>query len=297
MVRMSLQIGLDYDVGAGGADFIFNVHAARTDCQVVLAERLDLSPTLTPRLYTDPATSTRFLRLRAPQGRLSLRYAATVALQHHVADPALVPEVPVRDLPPEVLCYLYPSRYCPSDLMTSLALGEFGHLWQGMGRVQAIQRWVRQHVRFASNTSNVHTSALDTLRAGVGVCRDFAHVMIALCRALNIPARFTTGTDYGADPTLGPPDFHAYVEVWLGNRWYLFDPSDTAIPMGLVRFGTGRDAADVAFATIFGAVQSHAPTIMAQALNDPQGAWRDPQRCEQALSTDAGLLVPGWIGR
>ena len=86
------------------------------------------------------------------------------------------------------------------------------------------------------------------------MCRDFAHLMIALCRAVNIPARFATGTDYGADPALGPPDFHAYVEVYLGDRWYIFDPSGTAIPMGFVRFGTGRDAADVAFATIFGGV-------------------------------------------
>ncbi len=81
--------------------------------------------------------------------------------------------------------------------------------------------------------------------------------MIALCRALSIPARFVTGTDYGSDPALGPPDFHAYVEVYLSDRWYLFDPSGTAIPMGLVRFGTGRDAADVAFATIFGSVTSY----------------------------------------
>ena len=105
---------------------------------------------------------------------------------------------------------------------------------------------------FTSNTSNSNTSAVDTLIEQVGVCRDFAHLMIALCRAVNIPARFATGTDYGADPALGPPDFHAYVEAYLGDRWYIFDPSGTAIPMGFVRFGTGRDAADVAFATIFG---------------------------------------------
>ena len=99
-------------------------------------------------------------------------------------------------------------------------------------------------------------TAYSTFVERKGVCRDFAHLMIALCRAVNLPARFTTGTDYGADPILGPPDFHAYVEVFLGGRWYIFDPSGTAIPMGFVRFGTGRDAADVAMREIAGAAET-----------------------------------------
>ena len=117
----------------------------------------------------------------------------------------------------------------------------------GYARVQAICNWVNRHVAFTSNTSNSMTSAVDTLVERVGVCRDFAHLMIALCRAINIPARFVTGTDYGCPAGYGPPDFHAYVEVYLANRWYIFDPTGLTIPMGLMRFGTGRDAADVAF--------------------------------------------------
>ena len=112
--------------------------------------------------------------------------------------------------------------------------------------------------------------------------------MIALCRAMNIPARYATGTDYGADPALGPPDFQAYVEVYLGDRWYIFDPSGTAIPMGFVRFGTGRDAADVAFATIFGSVKSHRPTVRALAVEDAAQGWVRPHHCTDALSTDGG---------
>jgi transglutaminase-like putative cysteine protease len=107
-----------------------------------------------------------------------------------------------------------------------------------------------------------------------------------MCRALNIPARFTTGIDYGADPALGPPDFHCYVEAYLGDRWYLFDPSGTAIPMGFVRLGTGRDAADVAFATIFGGVRSMAPRIAIEAVAGDDGRIVTPQHCQQALSTD-----------
>jgi transglutaminase-like putative cysteine protease len=151
--------------------------------------------------------------------------------------------------------------------------------------------WVRSRVSFTSNVSNSTTSAMDTLIERVGVCRDFAHLMIALCRALNIPARFATGTDFGADPALGPPDFHAYVEVYLGDRWYIFDPSGTAIPMAFVRFGTGRDAADVAFATIFGGVRSQAPFINARAVVDPARGFLQPVRCREALSTDGGLAA------
>lgn len=119
----------------------------------------------------------------------------------------------------------------------------------------------------------------------MGICRDFAHLMIALCRALNLPARFVTGTDYGADPALGPPDFHAYVEVYLSDQWYIFDPSHTTIPEGLVRLGTGRDAADVAFATIFGNIQSKAPFIRAVAVEDKKRGFSAPAPCQEALSS------------
>jgi transglutaminase-like putative cysteine protease len=144
-------------------------------------------------------------------------------------------------------------------------------------------------VSYTSNSSNGKTTAVDTLVEEVGVCRDFAHLMIALCRAVNIPARFTTGIDYGADPALGPTDFHAYVEVYLGNRWYMFDPSGTAIPMGFVRFGTGRDAADSAFATMFGGVRGAAPILHIEAVPNAQGVLVVPEHVPYALSTDSEL--------
>jgi transglutaminase-like putative cysteine protease len=109
--------------------------------------------------------------------------------------------------------------------------------------------------------------------------------MIALCRAVNIPARFVSGIDYGADPSLGPTDFHAYVEVYVGHRWYMFDPSGTAIPMGFVRLATGLDAASAAFATLFGGVSSLAPVISIKALPDDQGSLVLPQHVAEALST------------
>ena len=285
MVRLKLSLELNYQIADPGADFIFNIHAAHTHSQVVTDERLALSQHLTPVINTDPATGNRYMRLKAFAGPLKVSYSATVDITHHFAQPADIAEIPVAQLPPQVLSYIYPSRYCQSDRLLKLANREFGQLWRGYGRVLAIRDWVRQRVTFTQNTTNANTSAVDTLVEQVGVCRDFAHLMIALCRALNIPARFVTGIDYGADPVLGPTDFHAYVEAYLGNRWYLFDASGVAIPMAFVRFGTGRDAADVSFATIFGPVTSLAPVISIEAIVDAQKGLVLPFHCVEAIST------------
>jgi transglutaminase-like putative cysteine protease len=292
--RIELQVDLNYEVAAPGADFVFNVHAARTPRQSLSAERLVLNPAVAAQAHTDTATGNRYLRVHATNGTLALSYAVTVDLMHRRTDPAQLEEVPVGRLPPEVLGYLYPSRYCQSDRLLTLASNTFGTLKPGYARVQTIRDWVQNHVKFASHSSNSNTSALDTLIDRVGVCRDFAHLMIALCRAMNIPARYATGTDYGADLALGPPDFQAYVEVYLGDCWYIFDPSGTAIPMGFVRFGTGRDAADVAFATIFGSATAHRPTVRALAVEDEVQGLVRPHHCADALSTDSGpTLAPG----
>jgi transglutaminase-like putative cysteine protease len=286
-VRLQLSIELDYEVAQPGCDFIFHIHAARTERQQVLVESLHVSQNMATRVETDPVTQNRRLRLTAGPGPLRVSYAATVDLVHYVAEPWSIDEVPVAQMPAQVLKYIYPSRYCQSDRLLRLAMREFGSLPRGYGRVQGIRDWVLQRVVFTPNTSNSNTSAIDTLIETVGVCRDFAHLMIALCRAANVPARFTTGIDYGADPALGPTDFHAYVEAYLGGRWYIFDPSGTAVPMGFVRFGTGRDAADVAFATIFGTVMGSAPRIRIEAIAGADGVLRLPFHCPQALSTDA----------
>ena len=287
MVRIHARIGLSYDIGPQGADFIFNLQAARTAQQSVIWEQLDIRPFVFSVESFDPALHNRTLRLTAPPGRLELDYRCTVDLRHHVERPQDVAEVPIAQLPPAVLPYLYPSRYCQSDCLGPLVMELFGQLPRGYQRVQAVLDWVGQQVSFKSNSSNSATSALDTLRDRVGVCRDFAHLFIALCRALNIPARFATGIDYGADPALGPQDFHAYVEVYLGQRWYVFDPSGTAIPMGLIRIGTGRDAADVSFATIFGAFQSAAPLIEIRAEAGTLPGFELPVRRPWAISTAA----------
>lgn len=295
MVRIEFAIDLQYHVAPPGADFVFNIQAAQTGCQRIVDEALKVSQAIPFAVQTEPATAARFLRMRALAGSLNVNYRATLDIEHHIADPDKINETPINQLPLAALGYIYPSRYCQSDRLALLAINEFGHLPKGYRRVEAVCEWVHRHIAFRSNTSSSTTSALDTLTDRVGVCRDFAHLMIAICRALSIPARFATGIDYGADPALGPTDFHAYVEVFLSGRWYMFDPSGTAIPMGFVRIGTGRDAADVSFATIFGGVTSSPPTITVKALTAPGRLWEEPRRRGEALSTDltvSDLSIP-----
>jgi transglutaminase-like putative cysteine protease len=292
-LRLRYGVELSYLVQAAGADFIFNVQAARTRQQAVLAEELHLNQGVPLQEFTDPASGGRFLRLRAHEGQLTLTYHATVQIVHHAEDPQVIGETWVPNLPGPVLPYLYPSRYCESDSLNAFAMAQFGALWQGCTRVQAICQWVQQHVAFLPGSSSGTTSAVETLRQRQGVCRDFAHLMIALCRAVNIPARFTTGLDYGADPALGPTDFHAYVEAFVGGRWYMFDPSGAAIPMGFVRLASGRDAADSAYASIFGNVMPQTRRLLIEAVPGGDGVLREPWRTWQVLSTDDGLPPTG----
>lgn len=298
-LRMVYSVELAYRINQPGADFVFNVQAAATGRQRVIYELLDITPSLPTQSYVDPASASRLLRLRANTGELVLRYRCVVELAHARDDPAGVPQNWVCNLPGKVLQFLYPSRYCESDVLSEFANRQFGSLVQGYSRAQAICDWVQQHVVFTAGSSGGWTTAAHTFASREGVCRDFAHLMIALCRALNMPARFTTGFDYGADPALGPTDFHAYVEVYLGKRWYLFDPSGTAIPMGLVRLASGRDASDCAFATIFGDVTPLSRWLTVEPLAAPGGSLVVPHPCAQALSSDdgadAGAFQPGQL--
>lgn len=282
-VRINYRVALRYELD-GDADFIFLIHPARTAQQHVIAEALHVLPDVERAVETDLVTGNRLLKLRASAGTLDVRLTASVDLRHHVVEPGAIEPVEPAALPAATLRYLTPSRYCHSDRMTQRAWELFGAMPRGYAQVHAITHWVRDNIRFQVGTSHPGTSALDTLASGAGVCRDFAHVAITLCRALNYPARFVTGVDYGADPALGPPDFHAYVEAYL-DRWYLFDPTGISPTTGLIRIATGADAADVSFATTFGPVRTGMPQLAFDAVEDPPSGLRRPQRTSLAVST------------
>ncbi len=291
MIRLRYTIDLDYEA-AGPADFTLAIAAARTPQQQVREESLDVARADALAWSTDPFTGTRLVRFRTSAPAVHVAYAATVDIDARFAVPRDIAARELFDIPPDVLPYLAASRYCPSDRLVEFAHVEFGRVEPGYARAEAIARWVHRHVRFVPGASTTATTALDTLTDRRGVCRDFAHLAIALCRAINIPARFVTGVDYGADPALGPCDFHAYAEAWVGDRWWMFDATGISPSTGLVRIGTGRDAADAAFATLYGAVRTHAPRVSVSALEDAAAGIVLPQRLDLAVSTAAGS-APG----
>jgi transglutaminase-like putative cysteine protease len=283
-VKIGYTVELSYQVESP-AEFIFNLHAARTPQQRVVAESFAVTPPVPVTLEDDPDNGNRLARLSATPGVLGVRYAGTVEISQYLEERDRVVATPVADIPAAALHFLLPSRYCQVDRVQALAWQEFGHLAPGCGQVDAVCAWVRARTQFQPGTSSINTSALETLEHGAGVCRDFAHLTIALLRALNYPARFVTGVDYGAAASLGPPDFHAYVEAYLGERWYLFDPTDISPITGLLRIGTGRDAADVSFATMFGTVRAGVPRVAFAAAEDPAAGIVRPGPTPYAVST------------
>ena len=195
------------------------------------------------------------MRLQAPPGTLRLSANGLVE-DPGTAEPAFwgARETPIGELPPDTLMYMLPSRYCESDLLAPEALRLFGHLVPGWSRVQAICDFVHQYVTFGYSYARPTKTALETYNEGQGVCRDMAHLAIAFCRAMSIPARYATGYlgDIGVPANDAPMDFAGCMEVFLDGAWHTFDPRNNARRIGRVLIARGRDAADVAISTAFG---------------------------------------------
>jgi transglutaminase-like putative cysteine protease len=249
--------------------FVFNVEAASHPGQALHGERLTWHPDLPADRWTMPESGNRYLRIVVPEGPFALTYRANVTLTPTLEDPEGVSEVAAEDLPLSVLTHLWPSRYCQADKLSRLAQRTFGGAAPGYARVNAVCNWIHDYVDYQGGVSDGMTSAVDTAIERAGVCRDFAHLAIALCRALGIPARYVSAYAYKLDP----PDFHAVVEAYLqgpsGPGWYVFDPTRKAAPDGLVRIGIGRDAAEVAFATPFGEIEYDKPEVCIDTVAAP----------------------------
>jgi transglutaminase-like putative cysteine protease len=250
MKTFHIDSQLDYDV-LQETLFVFNLAVPNTDTQRIRAQAVTTHPSLDLDEFADAVGANRFVRVNVPPGPFSVRYQATVDLDPPAVD-ELAPEIRLAEVPGDVLPYVLASKYCEADLLFALACREFGALVPGYRRVQAVCQWIRDNIAYQIGTSSPLTTARDVLANRAGVCRDFAHLAVAFCRALNIPARFVTGYARYADP---PPDFHAVFEAYLGHRWYLFDPTRLSPLDEIVRIGTGRDAAEVAFTTFFGAAR------------------------------------------
>lgn len=228
-------------------------------------------PGIESRTYGD-LFGNRCRRITLRAGPVELQFAATIDASGVPDDfDDFAREVHPADLPDEALAFLLPSRYCPSDQLAAFALQQFGGVMPGISgvhRVQAITHWVHNQIGFSYGAASSATTAADVLRDGHGVCRDFAHLAIALCRALNIPARYVVGylPDIGVPDPGTPMDFCAWMEAYIGHRWYTFDPRNDEHRIGRTIIGRGRDAADVAMVTTFGGVTLQSMTVLAEEL-------------------------------
>jgi len=215
-------------------------------------------------LYGNPCT-----RVVLPAGWSTLRYTAEVEVADATEDAdESAPEIPADELPDDTLIFTLPSRYCLPDVLADEAWALFGDLPKGYTRVQAICDHVNKHLTFQYGSTTALSTAADVNSSRLGVCRDFTHLAITFCRALNIPARYVFGylpdMDVPVDPV--PMDFAAWMEVWLGDRWWTFDPRNNVRRKGRVLIGRGRDASDVAMTTTFGGPQLHQMTVVAQEV-------------------------------
>jgi transglutaminase-like putative cysteine protease len=230
-----------------------NIHYSRAS-DLVRPDHLVTIPAVPVTAYRD-LFGNWCSRIVAPQGRFVISTDAVVqdsGLTDVIATYA--EEVPVEQLPESTLVYLLGSRYCETDLLSDVAWRQFGNGPRGWARVQAICDFVHQRIRFNYAHARRTRTAWEAFNEGQGVCRDYAHLAIALCRCMNIPARYCTGYlgDMGTEPPYGPMDFAAWFEVWLGDRWYAFDARNNTPRIGRVLLARGRDACDVALASTFG---------------------------------------------
>ena len=255
-MKLSVGCTLGYQIATPQAAFTFNVLANSDAQQHLLSETITCTPDV-PQEIVETEKGERALRCEAPAGAFKLVYAATVEVNRPLLPAAVKADNPGR-LPLTILTHTLPSRYCESDRFAPIAWEMFGRIEDRAGQVRAICEWVGEKLTYVPGSTDSRTSAWDVWLSRQGVCRDYTHLAIALCRALSIPARYIGGYAAG----LQPMDFHACFEAYLGGHWYLFDPTDGIPPEQIAIISRGRDATSAALSTIFGRVVT-APVVVA----------------------------------
>lgn len=258
---MNLQISVQLDYAfAQPSDILLQIEVAAIPGQTI--EHAQIAVTPPGDLARVPAQDHVGERIwLTKHGRMQVEYEAALAIHRPAPDWAQLPVAPLVSLPGEAVPYLFPSRYCPSNRFVDLVESEFAGL-AGGARIAAMRDWLQDHLSYEPGHSDAQTTAVDTYLARAGVCRDYAHLMIALARAADIPARIASVYAPGVDP----PDFHAVAEVFLGDSWHLVDATGMASAPEMAVVGVGRDIGDVAFLTAFGPLEMVGQSVSVRAV-------------------------------
>lgn len=259
-MKLEINVVLDYWF-AQGCDALLQIEAGEIAGQVIEAAELVVTPPgHLVRVPAQDGIGTR-IWLRA-EGAMLVDYRATVRVERSLSQLDHLPGIAPRFLPGEAVPYLMPSRYCPSDRFVDFVGTQFGSL-EGGARIAAMRDWIAGNLSYVPGASDGDTTAADTFDCREGICRDYAHLMIAFARAADIPARIASV--YA--PGVSPPDFHAVAEVFLGGAWHLVDPTDMASASDMAVIGIGRDIGDVAFLTAFGALEMREQKVSVTTLD------------------------------
>jgi transglutaminase-like putative cysteine protease len=279
---MEVRVGCDFQYETQWpTPTVMQVQPHEDGAHRVMHQSWESDPPVAMREFRDLYGNT-CRRFTLPGGEVHLRFDALVEVagEPDELDPAAT-QLPVEDLPDETLHFTLPSRYCLSDVLSGTAWELFGGTDPGWGRVQAICDWVHENIRFQYGSSTPLTTAADVYEQRAGVCRDFAHLAVTFCRAMNIPARYVFGylPDIGVPPPEFPMDFCAWFEAYLGGRWRTFDPRNNERRVGRVVIGRGRDALDVAMVTTYGSHTLRSMLVRAdevQPVAASRGGGRSP---------------------
>jgi transglutaminase-like putative cysteine protease len=274
-VRVGCNIHFECD---SSATAILLVNPRRDNDLPIRHENIDFGRAVKSEVFAD-AESNVAHRVILETGLNRILHDALVEVSPGFDRSDQIGEAPsIATLQPELLRYILPSRYCDSDRLFAFAQDKFGHIYDAGQRVQAISDWVHHNIEYRFGSGRPDISAAQVIERGYGVCRDFAHCTIALCRALNIPARYVTGhlPDIGHVDPGSPMDFHAYSEVYLGGRWHVFDARYNEPRIGRIKIAQGLDAVDCAFATVYGPARLTNFEVWAYQVDPCEVAVGDP---------------------
>jgi len=278
-LNLTVRVGCSLAYEAAVPNPVLFVLKPRLESRVlVMQEKLSFGIGLPSYEFQDSHGNSTYRSMFMP-GRNEIRHDAMVAVSSLPDSQEVLGQMlPVGELPFELLRYTLPSRYCDSDKLMNFAWNRFGNIPHGLSRVQAICDWVHKNIEYRLLSGRSDLAASEVIERRYGVCRDFAHVAIALCRTFNLPARYATGhlPDIGYIDPDTPMDFHAYCEVYLGQQWLTFDPRYNVPRIGRVKIAHGSDAVDGAFATIYGEARLAHFEVWAYQVNPQEVSVGDP---------------------